>query len=382
MFTNGSRGRWLWSGFPAGKTDDQARTLFISPFYARKAGKWTRRRPNRMSSDPPALLTDLLRQVSRSFYLTLKVLPRAVRGQIGLAYLLARTTDTIADTEVLPAAERLAALEALREAIAGRAAAPSFGQLAEQQADPAEAMLLQRVGEALSLLDSFPDDRELIRNVLAVIISGQELDLKRFSGSAQGEVVSLETPAELDDYTYRVAGVVGDFWTRICRKHLFPKAKIDEAALFDEGVKFGKGLQLVNILRDLPKDLALGRCYIPSETLREVNLRPADLLDPAVEPRFRPVYDPLLARAEDFLQAGWDYTNRLPWACARVRLACAWPVLLGVGTLRQLQVEVVLDPAHRVKVTRSEVRSILVKSTLLYPLPFLWRDLYSARPKK
>ena len=40
-----------------------------------------------------ASLQELPKQTSRSFYLTLRVLPRAVRPQIDLAYLLARTTD-------------------------------------------------------------------------------------------------------------------------------------------------------------------------------------------------------------------------------------------------------------------------------------------------
>ena len=47
------------------------------------------------------MLTSLLKEVSRSFYLTMRVLPSAIRPQIGLAYLLARTTDTIADTEIV-----------------------------------------------------------------------------------------------------------------------------------------------------------------------------------------------------------------------------------------------------------------------------------------
>ena len=60
-------------------------------------------------------LNELLRATSRSFYLTLRVLPGAIRPQIGLAYLLARTTDTIADTEILPVESRLDALQKLRE---------------------------------------------------------------------------------------------------------------------------------------------------------------------------------------------------------------------------------------------------------------------------
>jgi len=65
-----------------------------------------------MAHQSNALLTGLLKEVSRSFYLTLRVLPVSIRPQIGLAYLLARTTDTIADTQLLPVAQRLEALQA------------------------------------------------------------------------------------------------------------------------------------------------------------------------------------------------------------------------------------------------------------------------------
>ena len=69
-------------------------------------------------------LNDLLRATSRSFYLTLRVLPAPIRGQIGLAYLLARTTDTVADTELLPVEQRLTALQKLRQRILGQSSAP------------------------------------------------------------------------------------------------------------------------------------------------------------------------------------------------------------------------------------------------------------------
>src|SRR6187431_2802735 len=86
-----------------------------------RGGNSSRERPRvpASASAPGELLTSLLREVSRSFYLTLRVLPRPVRAQIGLAYLLARTTDTIADTDVIPVAGRLRALEQLRRRILG-----------------------------------------------------------------------------------------------------------------------------------------------------------------------------------------------------------------------------------------------------------------------
>ena len=214
-------------------------------------------------------LNDLLKATSRSFYLTLRVLPAAVRPQIGLAYLLARTTDTIADTELVPLEQRLDALKRLRERILGPSTAPlNFGELAKHQGSSAEAALLEKVEDSLALLQTLsPDDQQLVRTVLNTITGGQELDLRRFAGASAEKIVALETAAQLDDYTYRVAGCVGEFWTKMCRAHLFPKLRLDDAQLLADGVRFGKGLQLVNILRDLPADLKKGRCYLPSEKL-------------------------------------------------------------------------------------------------------------------
>ena len=373
-------------------------------------------------------LNDLLRQTSRSFYLTLRVLPAAVRPQIGLAYLLARTTDTIADTELVPLAQRLAALQALRGRILGPSAAPlDFGALARSQAAPAERALLENVEAALAELQKLSAaDRQLTRAVLDTITSGQELDLQRFQSERKStsaltpalspgkrenvadplanptlpnlsqrgneklplpgervgvraeqstEIIALRTDAELDDYTYRVAGCVGEFWTKICRAHVFPNAKFDDAQFLADGIRFGKGLQLVNILRDLPADLRNGRCYLPADGLAKLGLSPNDLLNPASELKLRPLYSEWLDRAEAHLAAGWAYTNSLPWRCIRVRLACAWPILIGVETLARLRAANVLAADQRVKITRADVRRLMWRSVLFYPLPGRWQRL-------
>jgi farnesyl-diphosphate farnesyltransferase len=341
--------------------------------------------PSAVQSNATPLLTDLLKAVSRSFYLTLRVLPAAVRPQIGLAYLLARTTDTIADTELVPVVQRLAALHELRGRIAGTRGQPvDFGALAAAQPDApgggtnAERVLLKRAEEVISLLAHCrSDDRKLIRDVLATITSGQELDLQRFSTARPDHIVALHSDQDLDDYTYRVAGCVGEFWTRMCRAHLFPHAALSDAALLHDGVCFGKGLQLVNILRDLPRDLRAGRCYVPLEQLGRVQLAPHDLLNPASARRLRPVYDELIDLAETHLSAGWEYTNALPRSAVRVRLACAWPVLLGVKTLARLRRENPLDATQRVKVSRKEVRSVIVGTVLKYPFARAWENMFA-----
>src|SRR3954466_4167333 len=87
-----------------------------------------------MTSSAAPLLTDLLKAVSRSFYLTMRVLPAKIRPQFGIAYLLARATDTIADTEIVPVAQRLEALHDLRERVLGSRARPlDFSELARSQ---------------------------------------------------------------------------------------------------------------------------------------------------------------------------------------------------------------------------------------------------------
>jgi len=331
-----------------------------------------------MSRRPHDLLGRLLREVSRSFYLTMRLLPGPIRPQIGLAYLLARTTDTIADTALVPPDRRLSVLRQLRERIQGSDHTPlDLAELAQHQGTAAERELLERFEETLALLGTFTeDDQRLIQKVLAVITSGQELDLTRFAEAGPQRIVALNTEEEFDDYTYRVAGCVGEFWTRVCRTHLFPKANLDDDWFLSNGVRFGKGLQNVNILRDLALDLRQGRCYLPEDRLWALGLTPVDLLNPENEARFRPVYDAWLDQAEAHLAAGREYTLRLPRSQVRVRLACAWPILIGTTTLSKLRAGKVLAPELRIKVSRPELRRLVLRSVVLYPWPAAWRRLF------
>ena len=325
------------------------------------------------------LLNDLLRDVSRSFFITLRLLPRAVRHQIGLAYLLARATDTVADTGAISVEKRLATLQLFREQIASPTPAKiDFGEIRAEQTSDGERILLERINEALALLwDLSADDRQLVQQVLQTITSGQELDLQRFGYATSRNIAALDDSAQLDDYTYRVAGCVGEFWTRICIAHLTPKPLVSVEELMARGVRFGKGLQLVNILRDLPADLRLGRCYLPRERLQRVSLRPEDLLDPANEERLRPTYGELLTLAEEHLNVAWSYVLALPRSWVRLRLACALPVLIGVKTINKLRVSNVLNPDTRIKVSRAEVKRIMRETVLLYPVGSVWKNLPS-----
>ena len=99
-----------------------------------------------MNNSPRAfLLGPLLKSVSRSFYLTLRILPAGMRDPIGLAYLLARAADTIADTSLISPQRRLELLLSLRAlAKAGRALPPEAALLYDRlcRLDPAAALRL------------------------------------------------------------------------------------------------------------------------------------------------------------------------------------------------------------------------------------------------
>ncbi|HSF05389.1 MAG TPA: squalene/phytoene synthase family protein [Methylomirabilota bacterium] len=323
-----------------------------------------------MSDD---LLRSLLRQVSRSFYLSLAILPAALREPIGLAYLLARAADSVADTRLLPRGDRLAHLETLRRAYSGEPADVAAVGLAcaPHRRHPAEQRLLERVDGAVARLERLdPGDRDQVRQVLATLTAGMVFDLTRFGGEDASAIDALDTLDELDHYTYLIAGCVGPFWTALHVTHRPRLRHWGLWAMSARAVRFGKALQLTNILRDVPADLRSGRCYLPARELLGLGLLPRDLLDPVARGRARPLLHRLLGLALDHYEVGWQYTLAIPRLEWRMRLACAWPLMIGLATLRDLAAHPdPLGAPSPIKIGRREVRAILARSLIA-----VWSD--------
>jgi len=215
-----------------------------------------------------------------------------------------------------------------------------------------------------------PADRAEVRAVLATLTSGMIFDLTRFPGEDVAGLAALETLEELDHYTYLVAGCVGPFWTALCATHRPRLARWDVREMGALGVRFGKALQLTNVLRDVPADLRHGRCYLPARELAALGLAPADLLHAPGAARALPLHRRLLALALGHYDAAWRYTLAVPRAEWRMRLACAWPLLIGLGTLERLAAHPnpLAAPAP-IKITRGAVRALLARSALT-----VWSD--------
>jgi farnesyl-diphosphate farnesyltransferase len=290
---------------------------------------------------------------------------------MGLAYLFARAADTIADTDLISREERLRYLNQFRAQFTGVGAQRKDVQviqsaLVAHQTDSAERVLLQRLEECLSIYDNFsPGDQERIRWLMAVLPEGMAMDLTRFLGESGQDVTALQTIDELDRYTYYVAGCVGEFWTKMMCAHRPAMAGWDVPQMSAIAVRFGKGLQLTNIVKDFARDLHHGRCYVPESLLREGGLTPTDLLYRQSLPKFRPVLNRLIKIAVEHLDQGWMYTMALPRLEIRQRLACMWPILLAGETLKRVATAPdLLDPAVNIKAPRSVVYRVLMLTAL------------------
>ena len=306
-----------------------------------------------MPARSPAL-PELLQKVSRSFGLSIRLLPPALREPVGVAYLLARISDTVADSAQAPVAQRLALLDQLALCCQETATRPSphapsppaehtalaraLGDLAPQVADPHERALLAQAPACLhALTRQSPQDQRLIRDVLAAILEGQRWDLTALDATGQG----VHSAQEVERYTWWVAGSVGEFWTRLCEAHLSHWHRARSADMLQWAAHYGQGLQRLNILRDAGRDLRAGRCYFPTEALAPLGLDATTLCAAARSEdldtlsRLTPVLLAWQQQTEQNLHAGLRYSLALRGH--RLRLASALPGLIGVRTLALLR---------------------------------------------
>jgi phytoene synthase len=186
---------------------------------------------------------------------------------------MARDTNFYYSFLVLPAEQRSAIIavwdfcRAVDDAVDEAAPADAPGQVALWRAE-VERVFAGREpqtaqGRALQpLLARFP----LPRAAFEALVEGVEMDLgdRRY-----------ETFADLYEYCVRVASAVGLMCVEIFG-YTDPRAR-------QYANDLGVALQLTNILRDVPEDLARGRMYIPQEELRRFGCTEADLAREASE---------------------------------------------------------------------------------------------------
>lgn len=308
----------------------------------------------------------LLRSVSRSFYLSMKVLPREMREPVSLGYLLARASDTIADTASVSQELRLELLDAFCQQLAGKekGRAGFLDRLkkdfAPHQRHTGEKRLLEQLPDCLEWLrQTDRANQHLVTKVLGHITKGQVWDVERFGACDQQHPGFVETAEDFEQYTYWVAGSVGEFWTEVgyCNygRNFSQEANGEMKEL---GRKYGQGLQLVNVLRDLGEDLRNGRCYLPKDELTacgwdgEGGMPPTDILM-EVSGKWR-------EQCREWLGAGRQYVGHLQ--SRRVGFATVLPLLIAERTVELLEQSGPGVLENKVKVSRGELRKIMARA--------------------
>ncbi len=279
-----------------------------------------------------------------------------MREPAALAYLLARASDTLADSASAPAAMRIDCLDRFAASL-NQGDPPQWPQaVIHGVEDPHEKLLLLSTTELLrNLEESNAAEAGLIRNVVETIISGQRLDIERFGHAGPDRPAILPDAAALDDYTWRVAGCVGEFWTRLGHLTLGPSFSGHPIGpLVEHAVRYGRGLQLVNILRDLPADLSHGRCYLP-------------VSNPSDKASLLREHARWLESARDLVAHGFTYSARLK--TRRLRTASVLPAMIARDTLNLLEAAGPAVLAGRIKVPRTAVYCSLIRAFAGIGLP-------------
>jgi len=296
---------------------------------------------------------DILPHVSRTFALTIPQLPPALRLAITNAYLLCRIADTIEDEPALSPTETLAYHERFRAVVAGRADA---GTLAEE--------LERRLSDS-----TLRSERDLIINmprVLAVTASlsaaqrsaiGRCIELMcygmpRFQSTAS--LRGLARSADLDDYCYYVAGVVGDMLTELFCEYS-PAIARHRTDLSRRAVSFAQGLQMTNILKDVWEDRARGACWLPQEVFAPLGVDLARLSAENRDARFDAGLRELIGVAHAHLRNAFDYTLFIPPTEAGIRRFCLWAIGLAVLTLQRIARNPGFTAGAQVKISRRAV---------------------------
>ncbi|HEX4354413.1 MAG TPA: squalene/phytoene synthase family protein, partial [Polyangiales bacterium] len=262
-------------------------------------------------------LQALLQKTSRTFALTIPLLPQPIRQEVGVSYLLFRIIDTFEDATAWSSDRKTAALaefvRLMDESDPSRVRAAAARWIEEPPLDHAGYLeLLARTPEVLQWQRALrPEARDQIRRHLTRTAQG----MSEFVVCANGTgMLRLETMQDLRDYCFAVAGIVGQMLTEL---YLLSSPKLASVAddLRERAVSFGEGLQLVNILKDAQPDAAEGRVYLPRQlTLAEVFLLARHDLETALE------YTEILRSAEaDFGIVAFNALNaRLALATLRV----------------------------------------------------------------
>ena len=334
----------------------------------------TSRRGVRVISSDDADQAKILQGVSRTFALTIPVLPPALYRAVANAYLLCRIADTIEDDAGLTFDEKREYSRIFLSAVQREIAADDFAQtLAPRLAahnSEAERDLIRNTPRVLRITHSLnPVQQAALARCVRVMIDGMVF----YQG--QETLDGVRDQVEMDRYCYYVAGVVGEMLTELFCEFC-PALKPRRAALFKLAVSFGQGLQMTNILKDIWDDRARGACWLPRGGFEARGLRLSEIQAGQGGPAFAEGMQALIGIAEGHLQNALRYTLQIPSQEAGIRKFCLWALGMAVLTLRKLHDNPLYVSGQDVKISRRSVKLTVAVTTLCARHNLLLKGLF------
>lgn len=322
--------------------------------------------------------------VSRTFALNINILAGSLHKSILLAYLYLRIADTVEDDPVMKASEkeRLLALfadifsssELSEEKIGAFVGALP---LSWKTSDDPNMDLCLNTGVVVPLLTELPDAfTGPVRDVVVEMCGGMAKFALRQEEALSNGWFTLESVADLDEYCYYVAGIVGKLLTKLFSADT---RYIDEECkkqLQQLDVSFGLALQVTNIVKDCVEDSGRRVCFIPEEICRRHGFAHSyDMFAPGADKKAcAAALSELVQKAWKHLDDSIAYTKLIPRIKMRTRLFCLWPLFMAAENLSLIgDGSSVFASEKKVKITRDDVKRI-IKGTMRHFFSNKWID--------
>jgi farnesyl-diphosphate farnesyltransferase len=213
----------------------------------------------------------ILGSVSRTFALTIPLLPPMIEKVVGNTYLLCRIVDTIEDAAALSPETKQKLSQLFLDAVLEKSPVESFVEPCLKALDHYDNLdeldLITHTPTVLRILHTCSkDDQAAVSRCVSIMSEG----MSYFHGKQTQ--TGLKDLREFEKYCYVVAGVVGELLTTVFSNHsaVFAKNMKGHDGL---AIAFGQALQMTNILKDSPEDHARGVSWKPADISQKALLK-------------------------------------------------------------------------------------------------------------
>lgn len=273
----------------------------------------------------------ILGSVSRTFALTIPLLPPKIEVVIGNTYLLCRIVDTIEDAAELTPSTKQNLSKLFLEAVLGDIPVELFVEPCldslKNYSNTDELDLIAHTPTVLRIFHTFPsNDQAAISRCISIMSTG----MSHFHNRQTKD--GLKDLAEFEEYCYVVAGVVGELLTTVFSNYS-PQFAKQMGGHEQLAIDFGQALQMTNILKDSPEDSARGVSWKPA------NISQIELLRIA----YRKLQDSL------------RYILYIPESEMGIRRFCFLAFGLAVMTLEKIATRKEFSHKAEVKLSRNTV---------------------------